>query len=319
MRRFALALAALLVVSCAVAVAYAQQQAAPTVATGAATQVKKHSATLHGTVRPNGANATWYFQYGTTTAYGIHTSNRTVSAGQGTQSVSRTVSGLLAGTTYHYRIVATNSGGTSLGADRTFTTPGPAELVTLSSSDTTVAFGHTVRLTGTVSAPNNSGVAVTLQARPYPYTSAFAQDGNTVLTGPHGEFAFNVVPFVNVQYRAVAQRGGVSVISPIVSETVRLSVSSTVTDSTPRKGQKVKLSGSVKPSHVGVTVRIQRRTSSGSYKTIARTHTKAASSTRAKYSIRVRISKTAYYRVKVSSGDGDHATGYSKRRRLRVH
>jgi hypothetical protein len=317
-RRPTLLLATLLGLTAIVAVAYAQQ-AAPTVSTGQATNVKQQSATLHGTVRPNGASASWYFQIGTTTAYGAKTSNRTVSAGQGTKSVSRGVTGLLPGTTYHYRIVASNSGGTSQGADRTFTTPGPTHVLTLSASSNPVTYGRSVRFSGVLAGPNSGGVAVSLQAKPFPYTGAFIQVGNTVLTDSSGGFTFVTTPLLNAQYRAVARRSAVNVFSPIILERVRLSVGTKISDFTPRKGQRVKFSGSVKPLHVGTTVRIQRRTSSGSYKTIAKTHTKAATATRATYSILVRISRTAYYRVRVSSGDGDHNTGYGKRKRLRVH
>jgi hypothetical protein len=317
-RRLVLGLAALMALCAAVAVAYAQQSS-PTVTTGNATAVKQHAATLHGTVRPNGANATWFFQYGTTTAYGSRTSNRTVSAGHGTQDVARTISGLLSGTTYHYRLTATNSSGTTHGADNTFTTSGVVQFVTLGVNDNPVTFGHTVKFTGQVSGPNNGGAVVTLQAKPYPYTGQYLQVGNSVVANANGNFAFNVTPQANAQFRAVTKRGGVDVFSAVILEKVKLSVSATISDTTPRKGSKVKFSGSVKPSHVGVTVRIQRRSSSGSYKTIAKTKTKAASTTRAKYSIRVRISKTARYRVKVSSGDGDHGTGYSKSHRIKVH
>jgi len=38
------------------------------------------------------------------------------------QSISANISGLTASTTYHFRIVATNSSGTTYGSDRTFTT-----------------------------------------------------------------------------------------------------------------------------------------------------------------------------------------------------
>jgi hypothetical protein len=317
-RRIVLVLAAVTALCTAVAVAYAQQSS-PTVTTGGATAVKQHAATLHGTVRPNGAAATWFFQYGTTTAYGNHTANHTAPAGQGTQDVARSISGLLSGTTYHYRLVATNSSGTTRGADKTFTTTGPVQFVSLGASDNPITFGHTIRFVGQVSPPNNAGAVVTLQAKPYPYTGQFLQVGNSVVANPNGEFAFNVTALVNAQYRAVTQRGGVNVFSPSVLERVKLSVSSSVSDATPRKGRTVKFSGSVKPSHVGVVVRIQRQSSSGSYKTIKTTRTRAGSSTRATYSVHVRITRTARYRVKVSSGDGDHDTGYSKSRRIKVH
>ena len=50
------------------------------------------------------------------------------SAGSGTKSVAVTaaLTGLAAGTTYHFRLVATNASGTTTGADRTFATTRPA-------------------------------------------------------------------------------------------------------------------------------------------------------------------------------------------------
>jgi hypothetical protein len=80
------------------------------------------SATLNGTVNPENLSTTYSFEYGTTTAYGHSTA--TVSAGSGNtpQSVSAAVFGLRPSTVYHYRLVATNSVGTSMGVDRTFKT-----------------------------------------------------------------------------------------------------------------------------------------------------------------------------------------------------
>ena len=77
------------------------------------------SAVLNGTVSPDGLTTTYYFEYGTTTAYGLATASRTTDADA---SVSETVGGLSADTTYHYRLVATNSSGTSYGPDRSFQT-----------------------------------------------------------------------------------------------------------------------------------------------------------------------------------------------------
>ena len=65
---------------------------------------------------------TVYFQYGRTTGYGSRTPNQT-KIGNNYQNVSANISGLSAGTTYHFRIVGTNSAGTRYGTDRTFTTP----------------------------------------------------------------------------------------------------------------------------------------------------------------------------------------------------
>ena len=76
----------------------------------AATGVTTTAAQLNGTVNPNGAATTYHFDYGLTTAYGTSTTG--VSAGSGTSDVSASaaLSALTPGTTYHYRVVAVNSG-----------------------------------------------------------------------------------------------------------------------------------------------------------------------------------------------------------------
>jgi len=82
-----------------------------------------HQATGTGTVDPNGITSNFHFEYGTTTGYG--SSTQLWGAGSGWQpgEVSGTISGLKGLTTYHYRIAAENSAGSSTGADEQFTTP----------------------------------------------------------------------------------------------------------------------------------------------------------------------------------------------------
>jgi hypothetical protein len=91
---------------------------APSAATGAAGAITGSSATLAGTVDAKGVATTYRFEYGTTTAYGHATPSATAGSGPATA----TVEGLTPGTTYHYRIVATNAGGIAQGNDATFTT-----------------------------------------------------------------------------------------------------------------------------------------------------------------------------------------------------
>ncbi len=92
----------------------------PTVNTGSATSVTSSSATLNGTVNPNGASTTYYFEYGT--SYGSTTTETDAGSGTEEVSVSADLTGLSEGTTYHFRLVATNSAGTNYGDDTTFTT-----------------------------------------------------------------------------------------------------------------------------------------------------------------------------------------------------
>jgi hypothetical protein len=102
---------------------YAGGSTVPEANTGSATSVSGSAAVLHGSVSPNGLTTTYYFEYGTTTAYGLATASRTTDADA---SASETVGGLSADTTYHYRLVATNASGTSYGPDRSFQTASPA-------------------------------------------------------------------------------------------------------------------------------------------------------------------------------------------------
>jgi hypothetical protein len=75
-------------------------------------------------VNPNGASTTYYFEYGMTTSYGSKTSSLSAGSGTSATNVSATLTGLTGSALYHYRIVATNSGGISQTGDLTFTTLG---------------------------------------------------------------------------------------------------------------------------------------------------------------------------------------------------
>jgi hypothetical protein len=96
---------------------------APLATTGAASNVGTTHATLNGTVSTE-ATATTRFQFGTSTAYGSATPAAAIGSAPAAQGVAASVSGLSPGTTYHFRIVAENAGGTSYGADQSFTTAG---------------------------------------------------------------------------------------------------------------------------------------------------------------------------------------------------
>jgi Divergent InlB B-repeat domain len=101
----------------------------PAVTTGAASGVSQTAATLSGTVNPDGAAVSaCEVQYGTSAGYGLKASCASLpGSGASPVAVSVALSGLTAGTTYHYRFVATNPGGTVYGADATFTTAAPAK------------------------------------------------------------------------------------------------------------------------------------------------------------------------------------------------
>ncbi|HXI72531.1 MAG TPA: M12 family metallo-peptidase [Verrucomicrobiae bacterium] len=76
------------------------------------------SVQLNGSVDPNGATATFYFEYGPTVSYGYKTASGIAIS---SLSVSGPLNGLTPRSTYHYRMAAYNSGGTNYGADASFT------------------------------------------------------------------------------------------------------------------------------------------------------------------------------------------------------
>ena len=90
--------------------------------TGAASGVSTSAATVSGTVNPEGAAVKVHFDFGTTTAYGQSTPAQTVGVGNAPAAFNAALSGLPAGTTVHYRAVASSDFGTFAGADQTLTT-----------------------------------------------------------------------------------------------------------------------------------------------------------------------------------------------------
>lgn len=123
--------------------------ALPTVVSAGGTPTET-TAVLRGRIHPQNSPTTYHFEYGTDTSYGttVPVPDRCVTSlpegcvdpddtdpddtdGDGildrdelntVQSVGEPIGGLEPGTTYHFRLVATNAAGTTHGADRTFTT-----------------------------------------------------------------------------------------------------------------------------------------------------------------------------------------------------
>ena len=94
----------------------------PTVVTGEARAVTTHSATLHGTVNPEGSDTHYFFQYGPTTAYGKTTPIKNAGVKGRPLAVMAKLTSLTASSTFHYRLVASSDAGISYGTDRLFTT-----------------------------------------------------------------------------------------------------------------------------------------------------------------------------------------------------
>ena len=133
----------------------------PGVGAGMARGITDTSAVLVAAIGPGGQATTYAFQYGTTTQYPGQTAVHSVGPPITYKTVTAEVAGLLPGTTYHFRVLATNASGTNTGSDVTFRTAGLARLAGVSplavTGEATAIDAHDALLTGMLN-PSSSNV-----------------------------------------------------------------------------------------------------------------------------------------------------------------
>lgn len=195
---------------------------------------------------------------------------------------------------------------------------GATTVSALDAKPSPVVFGAATTLSGRLSGGAVAGVVIRLEAdTTRPYGDAYkAVTTPTATSTSAGRFSFSVRPQRNTQYRVVAQS------SPPATSAGRLVlvrplVGLVVSDRTPRAGALVRFRGTVRPPHDGATALIQRRSSTGSFVTVARTTLRDAGSVYSTYSRRIRVRRDGSYRVKIA-GDADHVNGFSRTRTLDV-
>jgi sugar lactone lactonase YvrE len=163
----------------------------------AATTVKANhitatGATLAGTVNPNGAATEYWFEYGTSTSYGTKTSTGSAGSGTSDVAVSKALTGLTSGTTYHYRVVSKDKYETHYGDDMTVVPGGAPEL---REEFEGTAFGESITPAGlavtssTVWIVDHYGNEIEKWSRSEnKYVSAFGEEGsgNGQFNGPSG-------------------------------------------------------------------------------------------------------------------------------------
>ena len=191
------------------------------------------------------------------------------------------------------------------------TIPGP---VSITAKPNPTIFSQPVSVTGDVTGAK-AGVVVTLQQR-----AATGGTYTAVATGQTdnaGRYALTNRPLVNVYYRVLAATSPAQQSGELLVR-VRMLTGIRISDSTPKRGQRVRFFGIVRPAHTGRAVAVQRRSSTGRWVTLARTTLRSYDAQSSRYSRRVRIRRSGSYRVRVA-GDADHATGLSRTRTVTVH
>jgi len=238
-----------------------QTSLAPAARTGAAQGVGTTTATLTGSTDPRGRATTWWFEYGTTTRYGSRTPSRSAGSGVVTRTVTAAITGLAAGQTYHYRLVARSDAGTTNGGNASFATVG----VTLSAPALRVVYGRGIMLTGLVPT-RRAGETVTVLAQQLGESSL--RSIATVATAADGSWRYLAKPRIRTAYAASWNRGRSPEQTVAVRPAVALRRTAAGLFSTRVRGAR---------SFSGRIVQLQRRTASGRWVTVKRVRLNARS------------------------------------------
>jgi len=312
---------AMLLVLLALAVPTGAQAAAlgagpPRVTTGTVTHVHGTSGLLQATVNPRGLETTYFFQYGPTLAYGSLTPTTALPTGTTAVKVGQTISGLLVG--FHYRVVATNSAGQTLGRDRVFAPHASGNKIEVPKEARVDVYGSPFLISGRLTGLNVGGRQLVLQSSPFPFLEPFVTVSAPATTNSLGAFSFRVTNLFQSAQLRIATLDPRPIFSAVMTEHVAVKVSFRV-----RKigsSGLVRVYGTVKPaSVVGALVRLQLakavrpgKSEKGThFATQFTTRVKRATSTFSRFSTIVKVRRSGNYRVLVEPKPGPLAPGSS--------
>jgi predicted lipoprotein with Yx(FWY)xxD motif len=160
---------------------------------------------LKGNVYDYGGTTTYHFEYGPSTAYGTSVPVPDAEASTSLVSqVSEQITGLTAGTTYHWRLVSTNSvEGTAFSADQTFTTAGAGTAPTTS----TMPMAPTAPTTSPPSTVGGSGPKRVVKTR--------SVKGRTLLTTTGGRTLYTLSVEKHGKFVCTAESGCTGIWHPL--------------------------------------------------------------------------------------------------------
>ena len=288
----------------------------PAATTRGAARVTQTSATLTGSVNPNGARTTYWFQYGPSKHYGAQTGPADAGSGTHARAAAADITGLAPFTRYHYRLVAQNSNGTSFGGDRTFTTRKQPLGFSLAGNPNPAVWGSGSTISGQLTGTGNANRAMQLQQKAFPYTTGFTNVGNPQISDGNGNFAF-VVPLltVNTQFR-VLTIDKPKVTSPVVIVGCAVRVGVKASHTHVKRGRRVRFSGHVTPLNDGALYSIQR-SKKGVWVNVAGGSLRHGSASSSRYAKTVRIRHAGLYCVFVGVNN-QNTSGISRALRMRV-
>lgn len=180
----------------------------PAATTSAATFISATMATVNSTITPNGSVTSAHFEYGTTVDPNTHLpiydhQSANQSVGSSTTPFAVNLTTLAPTTLYHFRVVATNAGGTIAGKDLTFTTLAAPDFVGNPTPYLGASGAEVVHLV------NPNGIA-TMVAFQYGTTTAYGSTTAAVSIGS-GKVAVNafvlfsgLLPNTTYHYRLIS-------------------------------------------------------------------------------------------------------------------
>jgi hypothetical protein len=190
--------------------------------------------------------------------------------------------------------------------------PGGKGNPTIRATPNPVTFGRTTVVAGRLRGPDNSGKAVTLEALEYPFATYGVPSITAGTTDANGDYSFTRRPRRHTRYRVLVEaKQNEVIVNVLIRVGLRLS------DSTPRRGRRIRFSGRACPEHDGATLHIQRRTRGGGWRGVRRARLRDAGRC-SSYSRRFRVFRDGTFRGLVN-GDADHLAGASRARLVDVH
>jgi hypothetical protein len=269
----------------------------PGIAAAAATSITSNAATLNASLDSRGHTTTWYFDYGTTTSYGQKTASQSQGSSAGAHNVAAGIGGLNPGTVYHFRLVATNSSGTTAGPDTVFTSAGPA--VTTTASAPAVGFRGAITLRGHIaSGKANENLDVFAQR----FGAGSFERVATVLTDASGNWSLIVRPVIATTYKAIWNGQTSTNVTVGVRPLLSIRAVSRHRIATHVTGAR---------SFRNRVVQLQRRLSNGAWRTIGRKRLNSGSSTVFTPSLR-RGRSTLRIAFSVNQAGGGYLGGLSR-------
>lgn len=277
----------------------------PQAHTEAASSVSYSSAVLNGSVTTNGLGGAYFFQYGTTSKFGLETPVQPLAPTTSKVHISQAITGLQAFTTYHFRLVVT---GATAGNTVSFKTPKIPLSVAIVAVPNPVTYGAPFTIEGTLSGTGGGNREVMLQYDPFPFAAAFAEFGNPLVTSPSGGFVFPVLSATENTQLRVSTVSLAPVLSPVITEQVAVRVTIHA-HSTHRRGY-ARLYGTVEPAEAGALVGFQRVIPGHRTKNVGGTVVKAQSATGSVFGRVVRVHK-GLYQALIKVSDASHVSATS--------